>query len=58
VEILLLDVTGLALKSGIPFAAVDEHLTAHNTHSDTRSEDIEKCSLSGSGNTLFMEIRY
>lgn len=53
-EILLLNVSGLALEGIITFSAVYEHTTGNDTHGCAGSEDIEKCGFTGTRNTLLM----
>ena len=51
VEVLLLHVTGLALKGIIAQAAVDEHLAGDHAHSHTIGQDIEKSGLTSARDT-------
>jgi hypothetical protein len=46
-QILLLNVASLALEGVVTMLAVDEHLTADDTHGDTGSKHIEKSGFSG-----------
>lgn len=46
-EILLLDIAGLALERRVTLVAVDEHITRHNTHRNTGRENVEESGLSG-----------
>ena len=50
-EILLLNVTGLALEGGVAGLAINQHLTGDDTNVDTVSETVEKRGLTGTGNT-------
>lgn len=52
VDVLLLDVAGLALEGEIAGVAVDAHVAADNTHRHTAGEHVEKSRLTGSGDTL------
>ena len=51
VEILLLDVTGLALERGITGVAVDKHGTGNDTHGNSIGQAVEQSRLTRTGNT-------
>ena len=51
VEILLLDVAGLALEGLIADLAVNEHLARDDTHGDTVSKAVEQSGLAGARHT-------
>jgi hypothetical protein len=52
VKILLLNVSGLSLESGVTLTTVNKHFTSDYTHSYAASKNIEESGLSRSRNTL------
>ncbi len=50
-EILLLDVAGLALEGSVTQATVDEHLAGDDTHRSSVSKAVEKGGLAGARHT-------
>jgi hypothetical protein len=52
VEILLLDVTGLALERYVALGTVDEDLAGDDTHGDSGREDVQESGLTSTRYTL------
>jgi hypothetical protein len=51
-EVFLLYVASFSLERVVPAFPVDQHVSGHNTHSNSVSENVEQCGFTSSRCTL------